>query len=122
MKFDSYLKPIKSVGFHCKGTFQSLENVDFGLLTEILSDCELSNFWCHEATRLPKPGIHNILNPTPQSSNGIKLQKQKRKARSVSFALAETAASVAIAATVVGAAATLLVRRTQASETNEVHF
>lgn len=71
---------------------------------------------------MPKPGIHNILNPTPQSSNGIKLQKQKRKARSVSFALAETAASVAIAATVVGAAATLLVRRTQASETNEVHF
>lgn len=38
----------------------------------------------------------------------------------ISSGLPETAASIAVAATVVGAAATLLVRRTRASETTEV--
>ncbi|KAJ9178070.1 hypothetical protein P3X46_009985 [Hevea brasiliensis] len=72
--------------------------------------------------RMPKPGVHNILNPIAQSSVDIKLQKQKRKTCLVSSALPETAASVAIAATVVGAAATLLVRRTKASKTNEIQL
>ncbi|KAB1206101.1 hypothetical protein CJ030_MR7G011654 [Morella rubra] len=40
----------------------------------------------------------------------------------VSSALPETAASVAIAATVVGAAATILARRTKASEATEIRL
>lgn len=51
-----------------------------------------------------------------------KSQEPGRKKFTVSSALPETAASVAIAATVVGAAATFLVRRTKASETTEVIF
>lgn len=39
----------------------------------------------------------------------------------ISSGLPETAASIAVAATVVGAAATLLVRRTRASEATKVH-
>ncbi|XP_031286342.1 uncharacterized protein LOC116145028 isoform X2 [Pistacia vera] len=50
----------------------------------------------------------------------IKPQEQGRKISTVSSALPETAASVAIAATVVGAAATLLVRRTKGSEATEI--
>ncbi|XP_059659447.1 uncharacterized protein LOC132306179 [Cornus florida] len=47
--------------------------------------------------------------------------KEPRDRRSIiSSALPETAASVAVAATVVGAAATFLVRRTKASEATEV--
>ncbi|XP_040992823.1 uncharacterized protein LOC121239612 [Juglans microcarpa x Juglans regia] len=49
-----------------------------------------------------------------------KSQEPGRKTLTVSSALPETAASVAIAATVVGAAATFLVRRTKASETPEI--
>ena len=49
-----------------------------------------------------------------------KSQELGRKTSLVSSALPETAASVAIAATIVGAAATLLVRRTKASEVTEV--
>jgi uncharacterized membrane protein YjjB (DUF3815 family) len=51
---------------------------------------------------------------------GGKSQELGRKTSLVSSALPETAASVAIAATIVGAAATLLVRRTKASEVTEV--
>lgn len=40
----------------------------------------------------------------------------------ISAGLVETASSIAVAATVVGAAATLLVRRTKASEATEVCF
>ncbi|CAL8161451.1 unnamed protein product [Prunus armeniaca] len=50
----------------------------------------------------------------------VKLQKQRRRPSLVSAALPETAASIAIAAAVVGTAATILVRRTKASETAEV--
>lgn len=53
-------------------------------------------------------------------SLNIKSLEQGRKLPTVSSALPETAASVAIAATVVGAAATLLVRRTKSSEETEV--
>jgi uncharacterized membrane protein YjjB (DUF3815 family) len=49
-----------------------------------------------------------------------KSQELGRKTSMVSSALPETAASVAIAATIVGAAATLLVRRSKASEVTEV--
>lgn len=49
----------------------------------------------------------------------VKPQKQVRQFP-VSSALPQTAASVAIAATVVGAAATLLARRTKASEEPKV--
>ena len=52
---------------------------------------------------------------------GGKSQGQGRKIFKVSCALPETAASVAIAATVVGAAATILVRRnTKASQATQV--
>ncbi|KAL9413190.1 hypothetical protein AB3S75_041790 [Citrus x aurantiifolia] len=54
------------------------------------------------------------------SSIDIKSLEQERKLPTVSSALPETAASVAIAATVVGAAATLLVRRTKGSEETEI--
>ncbi|KAJ4725052.1 Cell division cycle protein 48-like protein [Melia azedarach] len=53
-------------------------------------------------------------------SLNIKSLEQGRKLPTVSSALPETAASVAIAATVVGAAATLLVRRTKSSEETEI--
>eukprot|EP00261_Vitis_vinifera_P035134 XP_019076377.1 PREDICTED: uncharacterized protein LOC100258439 isoform X4 [Vitis vinifera] len=56
----------------------------------------------------------------PISSTDVKLQAQRRKICRVSYALPETAASVAIAATVVGAAATLLVRRSRPSEATEI--
>ena len=46
--------------------------------------------------------------------------RQGEKLSTVSSALLETAASVAIAATVVGAAATVLSRRTKGSEATQV--
>ncbi|MED6145541.1 hypothetical protein PIB30_119202 [Stylosanthes scabra] len=56
----------------------------------------------------------------PSSSNNVKSQQllQGRRLSSVSFALPETAASVAVAATIVGAAATLLVNRTKSSDSS----
>lgn len=48
--------------------------------------------------------------------------RQGEKSSTVPAALPETAASVAIAATVVGAAATILSRRTKGSEATEVHI
>ncbi|KAF8395257.1 hypothetical protein HHK36_019199 [Tetracentron sinense] len=50
----------------------------------------------------------------------LKPKKQGRKKYIISSTLLETAASVAVAATVVGAAATILVRRTKASERTEI--
>jgi len=50
----------------------------------------------------------------------VKLQLQRRRISTVSSALAETAASVAVAVTVVGAAATLLVKRSKTSESVQV--
>lgn len=79
-----------------------------------------SYFWCCEASRDFKPHIHNAFDPDPSSLTDVKLQAQRRKICRVSYALPETAASVAIAATVVGAAATLLVRRSRPSEATEV--
>lgn len=72
----------------------------------------LSYFCCFKAIRDLK---HNSC----QLRDG-KSQEPGRKTLTVSSALPETAASVAIAATVVGAAATFLVRRTKASQTPEV--
>ncbi|KDP43996.1 hypothetical protein JCGZ_05463 [Jatropha curcas] len=72
--------------------------------------------------RLSNPEVQYILDPVAWSSIDVKLQKQQRKASMIPSALPETAASVAIAATVVGAAATLLVRRTKESETNEIQL
>ncbi|KAK4758224.1 hypothetical protein SAY87_019525 [Trapa incisa] len=51
----------------------------------------------------------------------LKLQGiQRKNASSITSSLTETAVSVAVAATVVGAAATILVKRTKASEELEV--
>ena len=49
-----------------------------------------------------------------------KSKEHRRKLSALSSALPETAASVVIAATVVGAAVTFLVRRTKASDATEV--
>nr|KYP68613.1 hypothetical protein KK1_022246 [Cajanus cajan] len=50
------------------------------------------------------------------------LQLQRRRISTVSSALAETAASMAVAVTVVGAAATLLVKRSKTSESTQIQF
>ncbi|KAH1220560.1 hypothetical protein GmHk_12G034172 [Glycine max] len=55
-------------------------------------------------------------------SQNVKLQLQRRRLSTVSFALAETAASMAVAVTVVGAAATLLVKRSKTSESTQIQF
>lgn len=54
------------------------------------------------------------------SSVDMKSQEQGKRLSIITSALPETAASVAIAATVVGAAATLLVQRNKASKPTEV--
>ena len=50
----------------------------------------------------------------------MKSQEQGKRVSVVTSGLPETAASIAVAATFVGAAATLLVQRTKASKTAEV--
>lgn len=50
----------------------------------------------------------------------VKLQLQRRRISTVSSALAETAASMAVAVTFVGAAATLIVKRSKTSEPAQV--
>lgn len=78
--------------------------------------------WCCEVTRDLKLSVCTGLHGKAFSSIDIKSQEQERKLPTLSSALPETAASVAIAATVVGAAATLLVRRTKGSEETEVRY
>ncbi|KAI4334357.1 hypothetical protein L6164_019058 [Bauhinia variegata] len=58
---------------------------------------------------------------TPFCKN-VKSPEQGRRLSTVSSALPETAASVAVAATLVGAAASLLVKRTKASEATAIQF
>ncbi|XP_015577575.1 uncharacterized protein LOC8275208 [Ricinus communis] len=76
----------------------------------------------HKTIRVSKPEVPTIQDPTTWSSIGVKLQKHKRNASTISSALPETTASLAIAAAVVGTAATVLVRRTKATETNEIQL
>ncbi|XP_057456100.1 uncharacterized protein LOC130747245 [Lotus japonicus] len=57
----------------------------------------------------------------PTFSKNVKSQLQRR-GLSVSSALPETAASVAVAATLVGAAATLLAKRSKASEPTQIQL
>ncbi|XP_028791970.1 uncharacterized protein LOC114762716 isoform X1 [Neltuma alba] len=52
----------------------------------------------------------------------VKSQLQGRKCSTITSALPETAASVAVTATLVGAAVTLLVKRTKPTETKEIQF
>ncbi|KAF9675175.1 hypothetical protein SADUNF_Sadunf09G0004900 [Salix dunnii] len=54
------------------------------------------------------------------SSIDVRLQERGRKTSTVCYSLPETAAPVAIAATVVGAAITLLVRRNKPTKTDEI--
>ncbi|KAH0692144.1 hypothetical protein KY285_019241 [Solanum tuberosum] len=61
----------------------------------------------------------NALCTSIHPSGSIKLKEPARRVLKVSSAVLETAASIAVAATVVGAAATILVRRNKASETIE---
>ncbi|CAK7332239.1 unnamed protein product [Dovyalis caffra] len=67
-----------------------------------------------------RPQVLTILDPATCSSIDVKLQEQGRKTSTVCCALPETAASVAVAATVVGAAATLLARRNKSSKADEI--
>ncbi|QCD88146.1 uncharacterized protein LOC114169081 isoform X2 [Vigna unguiculata] len=55
-------------------------------------------------------------------SHNVKLQLQRRRISTVSSALAETAASMAVAVTFVGAAATLIVKRSKTSESAQIQF
>ncbi|XVF20288.1 hypothetical protein REPUB_Repub11eG0185100 [Reevesia pubescens] len=66
------------------------------------------------------PKVQSTLDYRVCSSIHVKSKEHRRKLSTPSSALPETAASVAIAATVVGAAATFLVRRTKASDATEV--
>ncbi|XP_058082955.1 uncharacterized protein LOC131230949 [Magnolia sinica] len=67
--------------------------------------------------RYCKPKFQNAVNePTVRSLCHLKSHEQRRKRCVESSALPETAASVVVAAVAVGAAATLLTRRTRASE------
>ncbi|XP_060175273.1 uncharacterized protein LOC132605991 isoform X2 [Lycium barbarum] len=61
----------------------------------------------------------NALCTSISPRGSTKLKAPASRVLKVSSALAETAASIAVAATVVGAAATILVRRTKASEVTE---
>ncbi|MBA0594702.1 hypothetical protein Gorai_011597, partial [Gossypium raimondii] len=66
------------------------------------------------------PKVQSALDHRAFSLITAKPKEHRRKLATPSLALPETAASVAIAATVVGAAATFLVRRTKASDATEV--
>ncbi|KAF9594736.1 hypothetical protein IFM89_034719 [Coptis chinensis] len=72
------------------------------------------SFYCHEAIKDWKSKVHDA--NFPNSFSAFHLKTQVRKKSLVSSSLAETAASIVVAATVVGAAATYLVRTTKASE------
>ncbi|KAG8387623.1 hypothetical protein BUALT_Bualt02G0040400 [Buddleja alternifolia] len=75
---------------------------------------------------LPLAPIHYTRNfdpSVPQNVGSLSANKTKVRGREIvrtPSALAETAASIAVAATVVGAAATFLVRRTKSSEVTKV--
>ncbi|XVE59051.1 hypothetical protein DITRI_Ditri05aG0013900 [Diplodiscus trichospermus] len=66
------------------------------------------------------PKVQTVLDHRASSLIDVKSKQHRRKLYTLCSALPETAASVAIAATVVGAAATFLVRRTKASDAAEV--
>ncbi|XP_021278868.1 uncharacterized protein LOC110412610 isoform X2 [Herrania umbratica] len=66
------------------------------------------------------PKVRSVLDYRVCSLVDAKSKENRRKLAILSSALPETAASVAIAATVVGAAATFLVRRTKSSDATEV--
>lgn len=77
-------------------------------------------FWVVAVARDVKLKVDRGLHSKSFYLTDTKPQEQGRKISTVFSALPETAASVAIAATVVGAAATLLVRKTKGSEATEV--
>ncbi|CAN0898923.1 hypothetical protein LINGRAHAP2_LOCUS19980 [Linum grandiflorum] len=76
-----------------------------------------------EASRDFKSRVWNALDPTAASfytsSNANTQNRSRIRQITVPHGLVETAASVAIAATVVGGAATLLVNRSKAAEAND---
>ncbi|KAG5238047.1 hypothetical protein OIU79_013527 [Salix purpurea] len=67
-----------------------------------------------------KPQGRTIPDSATCSSIDVRLQEQGRKTSTVCYSLPETAAPVAIAATVVGAAITLLVRRNKPTEPDKI--
>lgn len=63
---------------------------------------------------------HKFNTPFQENSFVLKLKQSRSKSYKVSSALPETAASIAVTATIVGVAATLLRKRTESSETSKV--
>ncbi|CAN1182292.1 hypothetical protein LINPERHAP2_LOCUS35882 [Linum perenne] len=87
------------------------------------STCHTSYLYSCEASREFKCRVWSALDlpaATFSSSSNVNILNQsRRKPIVVPHGLVETAASIAIAATVVGGAATLLVNRTKATEAND---
>ncbi|KAF6151269.1 hypothetical protein GIB67_002968 [Kingdonia uniflora] len=73
-----------------------------------------------KATRDCRPEVHIKIGSKSSSPFLSTSKEQRRKISTVSSALAETAASILVAATVVGAAATLLARNKEASEKTDI--
>lgn len=82
----------------------------------------LSWFLIFEATGMLKSRDCNALSTRIYPLGSTKSKESASRGFRVTSALAETAVSIAVAATVVGAAATILVRRTKASEAIEVSW
>ncbi|CAL5424178.1 unnamed protein product [Camellia sinensis] len=84
----------------------TLQTLSFAPFPKTVRDSKLKN--------------HCTFERNHHSASCVKSKEPRRKISVISSALLETAASVAVAATVVGTAATLLVRRTKASEETEI--
>ncbi|XP_021896108.1 uncharacterized protein LOC110813331 isoform X2 [Carica papaya] len=67
-----------------------------------------------------KPNVSNLLGSKGYSLVNLRALPQRKNLSKTPSALPETAASLAIAVTIVGAAATILVKRTKASGETEV--
>ncbi|XP_052184280.1 uncharacterized protein LOC127796255 isoform X2 [Diospyros lotus] len=72
------------------------------------------------STRDSNPKDHCSLEKNPHFASYVKSKQPRGKRSVILSALPETVGSIAVAATVVGAAATLLVKRTKASKETEV--
>ncbi|CAN1837417.1 Cell division cycle protein 48 homolog [Linum perenne] len=95
--------------------FNGASTNEFMLISHLHQNCEASrDFKCRVWSALDLPAA-----TFSSSSNVNILNQSRRKPIVVPHGLVETAASIAIAATVVGGAATLLVNRTKATEAND---
>ncbi|XP_027107347.2 uncharacterized protein [Coffea arabica] len=79
----------------------------------------VASFDSKDTARQIKRNSCKVLQRSTYSPSVLKLNQPECRTCRIFCALPETAASIAVAATIVGAAATLLQRRTEASETTE---